>query len=62
MDVSGFIDKHADTRFQPCGNDELGCYMVVGDCVVHVRKDDTELALGKPLKDVRRLINKVQTI
>ena len=62
MDANGLLEKHADTQFQPCGKDEYGSYMILEDCLVHVRNDDVPLAKGVALSEIWPLVNKIKRI
>ncbi len=60
--MNGLLEKYSETEFQPCGKDETGSYMVIEDCVVHVRAYDVPIVKGQALKDIWPLINKVQRV
>ena len=62
MDTQGLLEKHAETRFLPVGQDETGAFMVIEDMVIHVPRSDILMAEGQALKEIWPFVDKVKAL
>ena len=59
MEINQLLSKYGQKQFELSGEDEFGCYMLLEEYTIHLRKDDQSLAEGLSIAELYPLISKL---
>jgi hypothetical protein len=57
--VNQLIVRHGGKQFELSGEDEFGCFMLLEEYTIYLRKDDQSLAEGLSIAELYPLISKL---